>query len=185
MHDLLMRLSIALQYEKTIEIAVMLLRLRPTSDTSCNMAMQVASALSPTANYAAGQRWFTPDQAAKEHARALQHPETDFDPETGAVELHSALSSLNEATFETAQVRCLTLIDSDLVMSQKRRHAWQRRGVWHRHVTSAIPVRSHTHISLRAQRHTMSKRPWRSSFYPQKSHEVQQCKKGVFIPYME
>ena len=63
--------------------------------------------LSPSASYAAGQRWFTPDQAAREHARALQHPETDFDPETGAVELHSALSSLNEATFETAQVRLL------------------------------------------------------------------------------
>ena len=56
--------------------------------------------LSPSASYSAGQRWFAPDQAAREHARALQHPETDFDPETGAVELHSALSSLNEATFE-------------------------------------------------------------------------------------
>ena len=68
------------------------------------MPTQVANALSPTANYAAGQRWFTAEQAAKEHARALQHPETDFDPETGVPELHSALSSLNEATFETAQV---------------------------------------------------------------------------------
>ena len=74
-------------------------------DTIFGLTMQVANALSPTATYAAGQRWFTLDQAAKEHARALQHPETDFDPETGAVELHSALSSLNEATFETAQVR--------------------------------------------------------------------------------
>ena len=68
---------------------------------------QVANVLSPSASYSAGQRWFAPDQAAREHARALQHPETDFDPETGAVELHSALSSLNEATFETAQVRLL------------------------------------------------------------------------------
>ena len=63
--------------------------------------------LSPLASYSAGQRWFAPDQAAREHARTLQHPETDFDPETGAVELHSALSSLNEATFETAQVHLL------------------------------------------------------------------------------
>ncbi len=82
--------------------------LRADMMNACTMpfliTMQVANALSPTANYAAGQRWFTPDQAAREHARALQHPETDFDPETGAVELHSALSSLNEATFETAQV---------------------------------------------------------------------------------
>ena len=73
-------------------------------DTIFEVILQVANALSPTANYAAGQRWFTPDQAAEEHARALQHPETDFDPETGAIELHSALSSLDQATFETAQV---------------------------------------------------------------------------------
>jgi hypothetical protein len=69
-----------------------------------HLLMQVANALSPTANYAAGQRWFIAEQAAKEHARVVQHPDTDFDPDTGAPELHSALSSLNEAIFETAQV---------------------------------------------------------------------------------
>lgn len=78
----------------------------PAETMNIHMPKQVANALSPTANYAAGQRWFTAEQAAKEHARALQHPETDFDPDTGAPELHSALSSLNEATFETAQVGC-------------------------------------------------------------------------------
>ena len=76
----------------------------PAERIIIQMPKQVANALSPTASYAAGPRWFTAEQAAKEHARALQHPETDFDPDTGAPELHSALSSLNEATFETAQV---------------------------------------------------------------------------------
>jgi hypothetical protein len=75
------------------------------------MVEQVASLLSPHAP--------TTPKAASQDAVALEHAGEEYEAGEDSKELQTALSSLNEATFETAQVRRFKSCDAqtDFILS--------------------------------------------------------------------